>query len=260
MYLMDVLYLISLIFAGYTLAYSWDSSNGEYEKRQLVPLPRIGRSYSEEKRQGLIPSPRVGRSSPSNGIDISCALNLKLCHKVLDYLNLHEVHDGSPFLNSPLLAARRKRSTIADDYTNDLSDDDFELIKTLRSNTWDIDVKNENLFQRNARQLIPAPRVGRSGHKSHNNHIQLLSGYSNSDDNDMMVDPIDLQLRAAFIPRLGKRTTYKPIDRLSDSDDTYKRAASFTPRIGRAAFTPRIGKRASFVPRIGRSVNKLDKH
>ena len=38
----------------------------EFIKRQIVPLPRVGRSdyprYPGAKRQGIIPGPRVGRS------------------------------------------------------------------------------------------------------------------------------------------------------------------------------------------------------
>jgi len=49
--------------------------------------------------------------------------------------------------------------------------------------------------------------------------------------------------RGAFVPRIGKKS-------VTDTDEV-KRGA-FSPRIGRASFTPRIG-RASFTPRIGRS-------
>ncbi|CAG2176040.1 unnamed protein product [Oppiella nova] len=233
----------------YSVAFGWDSTHGDYEKRQLVPLPRIGRSYTEEKRQGLIPSPRVGRSSMSsyNGIETDCSLTPELCNELMDR-DPHEVHEAIPVLRIGRLSGRRKKS-FTEDYSNDMNADDFELTKTLRSNPWDFDV-NPNFFERNVRQLIPAPRVGRSAN-THTNEMRLISGYNTVDDDD--VDPIDLQLRAAFIPRLGKRTTHKSLDQSIDSDDIYKRAAAFTPRIGRAAFTPRIGKKASFVPRIGRS-------
>ncbi|CAG2108013.1 unnamed protein product [Medioppia subpectinata] len=237
------------------VAYGWDSTHGDYEKRQLLPLPRIGRSYAMEKRQGLIPSPRVGRSSATyNGIETDCSLNPELCNELMARV-LHAVHEEvPPVLRIASLAAMRPKKSFTEDYS-DMNADDFELTKTLRSNPWDFDV-NPYFFERNARQLIPAPRVGRSvaSTNTHTNQMQLLSGYNSADDDDV-VDPIDLQLRAAFIPRLGKRTTHKTsYDQYSDSaDDMFKRAAAFTPRIGRAAFTPRIGKKASFTPRIGRS-------
>ena len=134
-------------------------------------------------------------------------------------------------------------------------------------------------------------------------------------NNDELVEPIDIQLRAAFIPRLGKRrVNYFTKDTINrainegiinggeynkkfyhkyvlipglgyidaeaaanyvlgqrqqyDEDNTSeaaaqqsllirsllenaKRAIPYTPRIGRAVFAPRIGKKATFVPRIG---------
>jgi len=118
-----------------------------------------------------------------------------------------------------------------------------------------------------------------------------------------LIEPLDVQLRAAFIPRLGKRSQIRqnddktmdyaesnkyrqmamipnsdyryfyPIlnqigseDDIMDSDDVLdnvqnsqyrqffensKRTIPYTPRIGRAVFAPRIGKKATFVPRIG---------
>jgi hypothetical protein len=174
----------------------------------------------------------------------------------MEYKNLHEMHEGLPIQRMPPLAGRRKRSTTPDDeLMNDFNVDDFELIKTLRSNPWDWDNGvEEDFFQRNARQLIPSPRMGRSGN-SLKNALILGLGSSNVEE---MIDPIDLQLRAAFIPRLGKRSSYKNYDQWFDMSDEFKRAASFTPRIGRAAFTPRIGKKATFVPRIGRSAEKVN--
>ena len=124
-------------------------------------------------------------------------------------------------------------------------------------------------------------------------------GYAGS--NDELVEPIDIQLRAAFIPRLGKRrvyteednrasetnsdnkayrklvlipglgyidadaANYAPNEQQEEDDgeatqrntlirsilESAKRAIPYTPRIGRAVFAPRIGKKATFVPRIG---------
>ena len=55
--------------------------------------------------------------------------------------------------------------------------------------------------------------------------------------------------KSALSPRIGK----KGVDYFEDYIDD-KRAAAFTPRIGRAsAFTPRIGRAAAFTPRIGRA-------
>lgn len=187
-------------------------SDSSAEKRQLVPLPRIGRSLLYAKRQSIIPAPRIGRSDSSakssakapNAVD--CAANPDLCENT-----------GSS------------------------------------------------------------------------------SGFAGS--NDELVEPIDIQLRAAFIPRLGKRRVYMEEDPRASNDDSKafhkfvlvpgigyvdldaanyapdqeeddseaaqrsalvrtllensKRAIPYTPRIGRAVFAPRIGKKATFVPRIG---------
>ncbi|CAG2108012.1 unnamed protein product, partial [Medioppia subpectinata] len=82
--------------ADLNVAYGWDSTHGDYEKRQLLPLPRIGRSYAMEKRQGLIPSPRVGRSSATyNGIETDCSLNPELCNELMARV-LHAVHEEVP--------------------------------------------------------------------------------------------------------------------------------------------------------------------
>ncbi len=156
-----------------------------------------------------------------------------------------------------------------------------------------------------------------------------FGGSAMGNNNEDLVEPIDIQLRAAFIPRLGKRraaaTAYNEaaddreqvegkqqqqqqqqpqqysrkwvlipglgyIDASEasaavaaaagsigdetaeqNSDDeqliqqqlqrnalirslvesSMKRAMPYTPRIGRAVFAPRIGKKATFVPRIG---------
>ena len=187
--------------------------------------------------------------SSYNGIETECPLNFEKCYELKKYRNQHEVHEGVPLFNLSPIAGRRKRSSsVTEDSGDDIGFDDLELTKTLRSNQWDLDVE-QDFFHRNARQLIPVPRVGRSD----NTYVQLISGLNSAEEDDM-VDPIDLrQLRAAFIPRLGKRGNSQTYDQLSDLEDVYKRAAAFTPRIGRAAFTPRIGKKSAFVPRIGRS-------
>lgn len=127
----------------------------------------------------------------------------------------------------------------------------------------------------------------------------MVGGYHNGMDSDL-IDPIDIQLRAAFIPRLGKRgnqavqssengnsdsatsSTQNDIESSLENANTntksylldpemldediirqqqqralyrylieQKRAIPYTPRIGRAVFAPRIGKKANFVPRIG---------
>jgi len=160
--------------------------------------------------------------------------------------------------------------------------------------------------------IIPAPRIGRSdgsmkaSAKAANavdcnanpelcENAGTATGYAGN--NEDLVEPIDIQLRAAFIPRLGKRrvymeeesratednkgfhkfvlvpgvgyvdidsaVNYAPDQEESDNEavqrnaiirtllENSKRAIPYTPRIGRAVFAPRIGKKATFVPRIG---------
>lgn len=76
-----------------------------------------------------------------------------------------------------------------------------------------------------------------------------------ADDYFLNEDKRSFRTKNAFVPRIGK----KWYDLLNDYEE--KRARTFTPRIGRAALIPRIGRsdlryrlksRASFVPRIGR--------
>jgi hypothetical protein len=192
-------------------------------------IKRIGRSYYDSKRQGLIPSPRVGRSS-YKGFASDCSLNPESCNNnyLENWTNIpHDLHETVHEIRVPLSLAG-----------------------------W----MNDHIYQRQARQLIPVPRFGRSGSTALKN--QLISGLSSSNSDDML-DPIDLQLRAAFIPRLGKRTNNKlnaNIDQKlwEDINEELKRTVALIPRVGRAAFVPRIGKKAAFVPRIGRSVENVD--
>jgi len=234
----------------------------------------------EGKRQGMIAPPRVGRSSSSSnsqqqGYSRDCSSNPELCNNLLNALlgseawsshnmhhksNMHEhdLHEGMPGPTPRI----HKRSASADEEMMEAvaSMDDIELTKTLRSN-WDwgkivpLEDRARELFRRHARQLIPAPRVGKrfgaSDSRTHLNNA-LLSGLSASASTDEdSFDPIDLQVRAAFVPRIGKR--FEETFGYSDGNinEFLKRAAAFTPRIGRAAFTPRIGKKAAFTPRIG---------
>uniref|UniRef100_A0A2L2YHM3 Uncharacterized protein n=1 Tax=Parasteatoda tepidariorum TaxID=114398 RepID=A0A2L2YHM3_PARTP len=67
--------------------------------------------------------------------------------------------------------------------------------------------------------------------------------------------------RNSFVPRVGKRVSNEDYEETED-----KRAAAFTPRIGRAALIPRIGRndprfkvksRGAFIPRIGRRASLM---
>lgn len=203
---------------------------------------RIGRAY-EIKRQGLIPSPRVGRSKGFACTSSEC-----------NYFNDATVNGPHNFLHDkmhvhglPFWILRNKRSIDPEDDSVNSGSDNLELSKTLRSNTWYWDDKFDlnDFYQRETRQLIPSPRVGRNDDKFKN---ALITGLSEDD-----IDPIDLQLRAAFIPRIGKRSDGNLDENYAQTNNYFKHATAFVvPRFGRAAFTPRIGKRAAFTPRIGR--------
>lgn len=161
---------------------------------------------------------------------------------------MHGLHDSMHDNTSPYsLAERRKRSVVNDE--ENAVEDSYLSDTDSQWNSLD----EQDFFQRNVRQLIPSPRVGRSATKLND---ALIAGFGSDYD---LNDPIDVQLRAAFIPRLGKRANNNNV---YGSDQWLRdlRAAAFTPRIGRAAFTPRIGKKASFVPRIGRSVAQNREH
>lgn len=228
-----------------------DSNELDILRNHYIPMLN---SYSDHlnglinKRQGIIPGPRVGRSSNSNN-------NLAdlLAHK------LTQMHDESILstLNSQKHFDRIKRS-IGDD--NDADDEPVngDAIKSLSMNS----------YQRNRRQLIPAPRVGRSKPIENNGLIlgvdKVLTANLFNGEEDMESDADRSSYRLLAIPRafFGK-----------NSKDLLKRVA-LTPRIGRseslsegnekmsdfddADYFARISK-APLTPRIGRSVGKLQK-
>lgn len=125
----------------------------------------------------------------------------------------------------------RKRRSINQDDVNAAKDQDARELSVAKPYWSDVDYS----YQRDSRQIIPLPRIGR-----------------------------------AFVPRLGKRQDDDVDNAASDSLDGYDRGfytprigRAFTPRIGRAftprigrAFTPRIG-RTPFTPRIGRRADKM---
>lgn len=243
-----------------------DELSGELAKRQLVPLPRVGRAFWQMKRQGIIPSPRVGRSDPSLTWQLAIAEAINN-QNAKHFQPMHVLPTSSRPSND-----RQKRSPQdqSEGTSASSASDELEMNKTFRD--WLSNSNSGMTFNRNTRQLIPAPRVGRRSSGDYPNKgfdpVALLGSYfaaanSGEEDGSEGSDPIDLQLRAVYIPRFGKRAPY-------GSAPFLKRAA-FTPRIGRAvAFTPRLGRsswddeaedilegrpaRAAFTPRIGRSV------
>ena len=85
------------------------------------------------------------------------------------------------------------------------------------------------------------------------------SFFSNSLEDELEtnnLDPIDLQLRAVYIPRIGKRTQTGAFTLPNFSTaDWFKRTG--TSGSG-PAFQPRIGRSSFFQPRTGRSMNGAD--
>lgn len=58
------------------------------DKRQIMPVARVGRSLAYSKRQSLIPAPRIGRrASGKTGGVLDCNANPEQCEYSLCYLN-----------------------------------------------------------------------------------------------------------------------------------------------------------------------------
>ncbi|KAI1297275.1 hypothetical protein HDE_04768 [Halotydeus destructor] len=239
-----------------------------FKRQGIIPGPRVGRTV------GVIPSPRVGRSFPNYRDMMHFDFN-SMKH---DGDNDNDDDDYSSASSSNNNAShnvqRRKRSILeANDDEGIMTPSGENISKDIRD--WLMNGMSEHVlvpsstFRRTVRQIIPSPRVGRRSDRQPFDLNKFLGSYftvaSNEDEGTDSSDPIDLQLRAVYIPRFGKRAPGGHLKR-----------AAFTPRIGRAvSFTPRLGRsswdlgepedelfyeqrplRGSFTPRIGRSVDK----
>lgn len=282
----------------------------------LVPLMRTGRSSSasgelplpvvyrtSRSREGMIPILRPGRSTYKNSFG----------HRVTyPSVSLHDFNSINAITTNHLDQhdRRRKRSIKRTNLneTNLLDADAGEnvIIAWLSSSSNDdrvstssncndkayINKKTRNkgkksyyfnddvsMFNRQTRQLIPNPRVGR---RSDPNFHRLLFGnfatftsatksvkpilgpyfaLTNSIEDESgpimesSFDPIDLQVRAVYIPRFGKRGNSGTLSSLSSSSSSpANSAAALVSALKRASFQPRIGRSGIlFQPRLGRA-------
>ncbi|XP_064480108.1 uncharacterized protein LOC135393779 isoform X2 [Ornithodoros turicata] len=200
------------------------------DKRQgLVPFPRVGRSVSDVKRQGLIPFPRVGRSVSESsdaywGDTGATADNDITESPYTDWGILVMPYKRRSSTFTPRIG-RKRRSINQGDINVAKDQDDREMSKPFWTDTG-------YSYQRDSRQIIPLPRIGRA-------FVPRLGKRQDDYLDDMGTDEFDGQ--RFYTPRIGRAFTPR-IGR------------AFTPRIGRA-FTPRIG-RTPFTPRIGRRDDK----
>ena len=249
----------------------------------MLPLPRVGRSLTEAHAAAAQSHVRNRRSIPVlviKGDGSESPANESNADARSDNSHLNEISD-SPADEYGLLV-------MTEDADDEKDGDD--------SSSTDAKAGGKRL----PRQLIPLPRVGkrpdpgiekrRSPHRVLllPNQVHLLTPFaglaasaSREDGTDAgyFDDPIDLQLRAMYIPRFGKRS-FSPVSILKKGGNK----GTFQPRIGRGSFQPRVGRsgegwlmaddsdyltlddlvdirsvRASaFQPRIGRSTGKSE--
>lgn len=191
----------------------------------LMTYPRLGRQIAELART-LIPYPRAGRYIDPESIDYDILLNGDYGSSELD-----DLFAKSLLGNQPVVRKRKNLKLIP------------RIGRKKRSISEDLEEKQQQ-----------------SGEDEDSKSEEEKSAWSNFDniDEDLVLatDKKSMRSKSAFAPRIGKKR--------SDFFEEYlegKRAAAFTPRIGRAALIPRIGRsdprfrlrsRAAFVPRIGR--------
>ncbi|XP_046908814.2 uncharacterized protein LOC124490379 [Dermatophagoides farinae] len=264
-----------------------DNNDIQFDKRQPIPMPRIGRSSSslsngQDKRQSLIPAPRIGRRDEKlsgNGgrtTTIDCSNNPELCENYESFGsivgnsgggggggNINEQENLIEPLDIQLRAAfiprLGKRSTSS--------------MSTLHSKSPQSRIINENdLFDLYRTGIIDNGKMFGYLPRHTQQQSQLQSTTSNIDNNDddnngnddtmLINDYYDVnndQQHYRTIPAVMRDLFEQPQRQQSLStllnryywNSNKRTAIPYTPRIGRAVFAPRIGKKSAFVPRIG---------
>ncbi|XP_035225832.1 uncharacterized protein LOC118198299 isoform X1 [Stegodyphus dumicola] len=225
----------------------------EGDKRQgLIPLSRLGRAgywtFVEEKKQsgGMMPYPRLGRhvwELPKTLIPYPRAGRLIVDPENYDYdflmtsdYIMPAVDDQVPDIVLSNQPEEQKRQSI-------------RLVPRIgrKKRSIDEDQGNQNDQSEN--------ESGQEISKSVSGLSRPIWDELNGFDSEYFFRP-DRQTarsRNSFVPRVGKKS-------FDEEDFGSKRAVAFTPRIGRAPLTPRIGRdprfkvksRGAFIPRIGR--------
>lgn len=215
--------------------------------------------YDGEKRQGLIPLSRLGRARFLTALDENLAASL-LTNPRLDR-RLWE-------MTKTLIPYPRAGRLVFDPEDYDIFVN-VDYAPETEDSFADVSRSNQPVVKKRG-QVKLIPRIGRKKRsisdddKENNQHAEEDEKEISLSNNDKSVlDSLDesetdyllaedkrgMLSKSAFAPRIGKKRSEFFEDYIDD-----KRAAAFTPRIGRAAaFTPRIGKAAAFTPRIGRA-------
>lgn len=236
--------------------------------------------FEEEKRQGgLIPAARLGRDTLLTTLE-----DLKPKGNMLSYPRI-----GRRFweLHRTLIPYPR-----AGRYVVDPESLDYDILLNSDYGSSGLEDTLTDAFLSNPlkRSMKLVPRIGRKKRSvSEENSKEEDKGEMGNeqkilkvDDGRSFFDDLEdiepdyyfrsekksMRSKSAFVPRVGKKAS-DDIEGLEE-----KRAMAFTPRVGRAALIPRIGRndlrfrlmsraaliprvgrRASFIPRVGRSGN-----
>ncbi|XP_076314832.1 uncharacterized protein LOC143227248 [Tachypleus tridentatus] len=210
----------------------------EDKRQDLVPFPRVGRSFwswTEDKRQGLVPFPRVGRSTVKRqGLIPFPRIGRSYSFPQDDIVDDIENTFDKELLYTPSFKrfsseftprlGRKKRSVVSSN--DDTQDRDYH--------SWYQGLSPyENHFHRNLRQLVPAPRLGRA--------FTPLIGSQTTHPSSSFHNGEGENKRSAFTPRIGRDPITPRVGRSEGNIGTNSHGA-FAPRIGRTAFTPRLGR------------------
>ncbi|KAH9426935.1 hypothetical protein DERP_011604 [Dermatophagoides pteronyssinus] len=270
-----IIWVNSMYFDAATLQTNNNNNNNDvrYDKRQPIPMPRIGRSSNDLKRQSLIPAPRIGRrddksSSSTRSSTIDCSMNPELCenYETIGSMmgnnnngggggggggNLNDQENLIEPLDIQLRAAFIPRLGKRSSHSSMLKLPQSRIINDNNNNNELID------YVKMYGNYLPRQQQQQQQHNQQQQQSNIDINDDNNDDQMMMANNNDYlddlndqqqqqqqQQQQLLLSTLLNRNNYLWNKRTS-------MVIPYTPRIGRAVFAPRIGKKAAFVPRIG---------
>ena len=250
-------------------------------------------SRDQRSTDGLVPMPRAGRSLPFPSSLSDCS-DSSDCSEMHESLDSNSEEDNFPPRYSLGRSKRSLNDSSVENKTGNEPPPESIPRKSDNSSSASHDVEDEsNEFVLNGMTFVlkPKPRMmlsdydedgvfDRVGRGLERRWIEFekafsfrypipsrpllyMSGapssnfFSNSLEDEMEsnnMDPIDLQLRAVYIPRIGKRTQSAAnigVPNFSTPEWFKRTGASGSG----PAFQPRIGRSSFFQPRTGRSMN-----